>query len=568
MGIALAGILLFVAFQNFSTLPLAPAPAPLPPTVPAFGLDYWPPGHSSNALFSRDSGLLTDGDLGWEAHKFTASADMDFMKSLGVKVIRLVFWPAPSGYSPRTSTSQALAALKLAELKRHLPEFVRMAARRDIKVIVGFTNDYLRTCDNEENPMVCPGTTERTTFYWKRFLPEIPGATEDQKFNYLVTTGLDWIHSIYSIFEDNDLMDRVVYFDLHAELYNGTPRLWEYINRVFSQTSFIPSNKLAIGLLRCHPNSPDIPGDPRNDDVFYFLRSFSSEFFRRFSFVDFHSYPVLQDSRRGHQANPDIVGCSKRINAKLPGKIQILGEFGAWTPGAKNAEDRQRTNLLAVQEKIELTNIVAALHWQLYDGTPTPNYNAHFGLLYAPDSPKEGLAAIISKQCLYINNDFEEVEFGNAPRSWYAESTDASRPTLRALQNSDYAATGSRFARLEIPASSDSTFAWMRSALVAVRPGERLYVNAFLRSGSIKNVRINVREFDGEKTFLSDIRGRAVKLDGWRWHQYIRAANPLPDQPFFFQLSPETQNVMIIVSAEPEIGSAAMLDVDSLSISQ
>src|SRR3712207_1066712 len=97
-----------------------------------FGFNYWPYPYSCRVL----------NNANWTVVRPQVAADFDHIASLGGGVVRLMFWPQESGFRMKNNFGGGEFTSEFYEQTANVPDIVRLAAERNLKVIIAFGNNY------------------------------------------------------------------------------------------------------------------------------------------------------------------------------------------------------------------------------------------------------------------------------------------------------------------------------------------------------------------------------------------------------------------------------------------
>jgi hypothetical protein len=121
---------------------------------------------------------------------------------------------------------------------------------------------------------------------------------------------------------------------------------------------------------------------------------------------------------------------------------------------------------------------------------------------------------------------------------------------------------------------------WMNSPVIPVAGGQRLFINAYIRS-TLDNVQITVVQYGTYGRI--DTAGPKFNPSGWSWNNYLHrvAENPnlttlYPPDPSPYNLdngwsvttAPGTQSVQIVIGGNRRSQTRAALDVDTVTVSR
>lgn len=470
-----------------------------------FGVNYWPPDYSCQ--------VLTDAN--WASQRSAVAADLDHIASLGGGVIRLMFWPEVCGFDLPQSGSATLKPEYYQETA-NLPDLLRLATERNIKVFVAFGNDYLTA-----------GPTSGGQ-WWQYYYNDRPDQVA--KFTAFLGDSGNWVDRLVDVVESSAYRTTVLYYDYQNEYHKTIPYMAWYLTYLYDW-SHIPAGKRGASVL-------NVPDD--DADMQYQLGS------RQLNFVDFHSYPDIS-------FNSDIEGIYDRLRSMFPGATVLLGEFG-WQSN-NGGEGRQQTEVINLANRARAKGIPYYLNWLLYDGIFGPSSGGYGWGDHDRHSPKNIMGGFSQVQHLVANGDMELTAVGQ-PQNWSAGGTIPVTLMAGGPAQSD-AATNDWYGRLQVNGQSSGRV-WMVSDLTPVQGGHRLYANSFIRS-NMRDVRMEVVEYDAYYNSLTTDTGPTFTPTGWSFNNYLQRGGT-----WSVQLGSQTRYVIVLISATV-MSNPAYLDVDTVS---
>jgi hypothetical protein len=310
--------------------------------------------------------------------------------------------------------------------------------------------------------------------------------------------------------------------------------------------SAIPRGKHGISVLK-------VPDDV--DDLQYQLANGGGPELgrRRLDFVDFHVYP-------DQGANANAEDCFNHIVEKFPGCTPLVGEFGYLSV----VEDQQWAGVDELTSRCKTKGIAYYLNWLLWDDHSIGGFaNTPWG--YDVHTPKRVLGGMAAKVGLLANSNFDVIDAEGRPVAWEVGGsipqemlTLVVKPDVPDVLGDTGTAATHRFASIS---ASQPGSVWLSSAEATVVPGQRIFVNAYLRS-NMQNVRMNIIEYDSNRAHVADHNGPPFTPTDFRFGNYLHRAGS-----WSVQLSPSTSYVIVNVSADCPTG-VSYLDVAAVSAAQ
>ena len=562
-----------------------------------FGFNYWP--HNSTGC----SDSLTDAN--WASTQKSVAADLDLMRSLGAKVIRLTIWPMTSGFAEGWPLDTTACA--------HLPDMISMIKNRGFKIIIAFSNSYLSpiyldTIDNKTGMPIHLSAWQILTkendengkpqLYYATnpdgfTIDQRPYTTSPEAFIKFLNDSDNWINSIVNLTQGGG--DAILYYDIQNEYDSRALDLDWYFTNAFLWTD-IPSDKIGISVLR-------VPEDVDGSQWAVLQKLAVAE--ENITFIDFHSYPVVPSFNCF--LNPNIEATYDYIAQRFPGTTVIMGEFGRraitksevpqdngtypsicprgigtppsfFEPINRSWDELSQDSTVSdLIERAAAKNIPYFLHWMLWDNSPrvdVPNTDSAaqvYGIGYNPHKPKNILGTISALNSIISNPDMEDTYLGK-PVGWKVRASGPSGPIPVQLYASGYgtpdAATHDYYARVQTSLTCGAPCtAWLESDKFQVQGGMRLFVNAFIRS-LMSDISIDVIEYDASDNQLNVVQGPRFNSQVWAWNNYlqrIEEQNNLGPNGWSVLTNPDTKSVAVRISGTP---TSPYLDVDTVSLSQ
>ncbi|RKX35097.1 MAG: hypothetical protein DRP64_19560, partial [Verrucomicrobia bacterium] len=479
-----------------------------------FGFNYWPHGYASECL----------NDSLWPSQKPIIEADLDHISSLSGHVIRITFWPYPSGW-PISWPLQP----EYHQQTERIEEFLGLCHARDIKVIVCFSNGHVLNGYG-------PRWTQHETY----------GNGSPEGFQVFLDHAVSWINGLIDAIEASAYKDTVIYYDLQNEYHHSDQNIGDYARALYDR-SHAPAGKRGFSVLMWQPRTGDYDVD--SEDLAYQLSKGGP---RPLDFVEFHAYPGAADGIEGAYPVPRADSFYDEVKDDFPNATIVLGESGHSAPDAK-IEQYQQTLVADLATQCINKGFRYHLAWMFWDDTPDPG-KQDFGWGDDPHTPKDvmgGLSALLGSM---YNPDMEILDDG-APKSWSAGGT---VPVRFSAAGPDDAASNTHYARLEVVSPKQrSGDVWMISPSTAVHGGT-LYFNSFIRS-NLKNVHMVVHEYDQNNNEIRRTEGASFNPSS-AWNNYLQRTGS-----FSVDLMPAAKTVRITI--EGSIGeNASYLDVDTVSL--
>ena len=523
-----------------------------------FGFNYWPQGYGCN--------VLTDANWN-EANKAAIKSDLDLMRSLDARIIRLNFWPSGCGFEPAQGISSFRPEFN--QIQKHLPELMKMLHARGLKVIIAFANTYLSSGPEENNP---DGLR-----WWQ--LSYVGYSNTPDGFTAFTNDSVKWINGIISAVEATHPANAtVLYYDYQNEYSQRVPKIGQYL-RILYDLGRAPAGKRGISVL-------EVPVD-----VDAGAHSLKNEIKSRFlDYVDFHSYPATAQC----PFNADVGQVYGYIKSKFPGSVIVLGEYGGRALQQEDLSAASGRNCDGVfahvrwdePQQVEVESAVIngsrgssipyVLHWMLWDYTPAappprllddPNNNELqvFGIGYKPHQPKDVLGMYASYFSLAPNPDMEIVS-NETPQGWAAGGDQPVQLVSAGPSTSD-AATKSYYARI-VRTKATNKAVWIQSDLIPAAGGSQTYFNAYVRSNMSK-VRLEINEYNASRKKTRTVSGpmftpcrNQASCVEWHWHNYLHSVGS-----WSITTRRDTRYVIVAVLGRPNV-APAYLDVDAVSLAQ
>jgi hypothetical protein len=488
-----------------------------PPPASQLGFDYWP---ANNGWPDGKAGSAALDDANWSVLRATVAADLDHMVSLGAGVLRLMFWPEQNGF-----VMPGKFPPELAQQARNLVDLLSLCAARNLQVIIAFGNNYF---DSGPDPQ---------TRWWMQSY-----GNTTQGFTNFLNDCKTWINAYVEPVESSPNRATVIYYDYQNEYHAGLPYMGWYVT-FLHDWSAIPRGKHGISVL-------GVPADV--DDLQYQLANGGGPELgrRRLDYIDFHVYP-------DQGVNANVEDCFDHIVQKLPGCTPLVGEFGYLSA----VEDHQWAGVDELTSRCKTKGIAYYLNWLLWDDHSIGGFaNTPWG--YDMHTPKRVLGGMAAKVGLLANSNFDIIDAEGRPVGWeVGGSTSAETLTLIGpdVTGDTGAAATHRFASIS---TGQPGSVWLSSAEAAAVPGQRIFVNAYLRS-NMQNVRINIIEYDSNRAHLADNNGSAFTPTDFRFGSYLHRVGS-----WSVLLGPKTSYVIVNVSADCPGPGPSYLDVAAVSAAQ
>jgi hypothetical protein len=501
------------------------------PPASTFGFNYWPAGENSASTLGPR----------WPLLQATVARDLDQIASIGGRVIRIALTPK-GNHSTGDQGAWRISAGPGGDLVKphvlrtqvgNLIRLIKLCRERGLKVIVGFNNNFLRRIPN----------VEPIQYQWEPAYPP-----EDGGWQGFVSHALAWLNPYVTAIEwnsDPTVRSTVIAYDYQNEM--GPTRnvqVYPYLTYLYDNST-IPPGKRAVSVLSVA------------NDVSALKSALGS---RHLDYVDFHSFP------EGN--NPQVQTAYRTLVGAFRDSTVFLGEFGHATPGsciAPSPDEQSGIQTLASTIGQARSNVIPYfLHWMLWDNAP-PQPRQIRGLGYEPHCPKDALGGMLRLTSRLNNPDMEELVSGR-PVDWRAGGK-GSRPTFAATLSArgsaeDVAATNRRYARVRV--QSPPGFAWLRSRPIPVNGGDRLSVNAYVRS-NMKAVAVGVTQIRADRSVVRT-KGPSFNPVGSSWNNWLHRTGP-----WGVCLDPRATEVIVTVRGYAGVldplpaGSPYYLDVDAVS---
>lgn len=489
---------------------------------PAFGFNYWPQTYSCDSLF----------DQNWQTQQAVVARDLDLMASLGVRVVRLMFFPQTSGYE-----TSAGPAGRYSEVTTNLPALLKMLSDRKMQVIIAFGNNYTGWRDVNGDGIGDPGTQTHWEFLY--------GSTPQGWSNFL-THSKAWVDGIVNAAKNSPYASSILFYDYENEIHRGVKNSWEYLRYLYDYSA-IPAGKRGVSVLH-------VPAD--SDLLATELQG------RVLQFVDYHSYPRL--------AHANIESAYDAVRAKFPSAIIPLGEFGEvcvvrnpLEPCIEGKTTYNTTEAVQTSTVMDLINRSIAkgipyyLQWMLWDNTPIA-VDQKTALGYSPHEPKDALGAVAEKFSLVLNPDMEG-GMSSVVNAWQVGSTAPFSTELWAGNNTAEAATRDGYTRITVHNQASGS-AWLCSRMASTQGKTQLHMNFFFRT-NMTGVQPGVVQYDSSGREVTRSHGPAFTASGWSWNNYLHRAGS-----WSVALQPTTTSVIVCMNGSMTAANPDYLDIDTVSV--
>jgi len=503
-----------------------------------FGFDYWPAGYHNNTL----------NNANWTSLSPKVQADLDHIASLGGGMVRLMFWPENSGFTlPGNMGGGQIDTQLLGQITGNLPALLKLCADRNIKVTIAFGNDYLIYNDPATNAPWWTSSYGNTSQGFASFLHD----------------SNTWMNAIVDAVEASPYAGDVVFYDLQNEYDARTVNGQWYISFVYDWTH-IPANKWGVSVLDASRDAPDLVVALRDS-------AGPKKGSRYLNYVDFHSY-MTPATYPNYQSNPPQAS-AQTLRNNFPNAKVLMGEFGYQTSvsSANGSADtlQQQTAELKMIDDAKAANVEYYLNWLLWDAiaptqpsSRTPTFGPN------PGAPRDVLGGVAAKLGLVYNPDMEIVS-GGVPAGW---SVGGTVPAVLSNQSgyAGNAQTNYNYAR--VSTTQTSGVVWLVSDQFAVKGGQQLFVNAYIRS-SMRNVSMGIAEYDVNHSPVQNDSGPSYNPGSWGYVNYLQqiastcsgAAIAQDQCSWHVTLQPNTAYAIVTINGQPAATAPSYLDVDTVS---
>lgn len=551
-----------------------------------FGMHYWPQGYGCAALKQEN----------WVTLKPVVAGDLDHLVSLGVRAVRLMFWPIDCGYTlnpkddahPHPGGTVAFSS----DYLRNLQEMIALLGSRGFDIFIGFDNSYLKYPSSE-----CPGQQHWQCAY----------GNDSTGFNAFILQSSLWMNGLVQTVEQSPYAPKVKYYDFIDEATNHVDRMWPYIAYMYDHTA-VPKGKRGISLL----NIPDDANDLKNQVI----DTTAAPNQRPFDYVSFNTINDVNMMPVDGSNTPICPGENSvaTIQCKLSANYRAvqdalasndssiaapqisLGSFGFQSPYCNptatldpdkpfcnycnptttpdpdkpfcapsnemhkandSDEQAQSTYVLNMIQAAKKVPFYAYVHWMFVD-FPHSQPGQTYGLLYEDtNSPKAVLATIAQEMSPGLNLDMGDISC-TQPANWWASLASLSCQGI-------YwdTATGAAYGRVTVPSTVKGPV-WMATSGGVVAGKRRLFVNFFFRS-NLSSVRPEIHEYDAQGALLDIKAGPAYSPPAgtWSWMNYLQSV-----KGWSFCLEPTADHIVFAVAAnKADDSTTGYLDVDAVSIS-
>lgn len=527
-------------------------------STPQLGIHYWPQGYGSDALYTENWG--TNSNKG--PTRLMVEKDLDHLASLGISVVRLMFWPEGTGWflnGQRGAGSRFDA--KYTEVKNNLPSLLSLFRKHNMKVVIGFSNSYLVAYKTT-------GDHFQDELWWEYgFIG--PNSTPTDVFNQFKILSKTWMNGIINAVEDTGYSDVVLYYDYDDETTNNwsqrpvylfpngsyTDKIWEYIVYLNNQ-NMVPVGKRGLSILNVNPDVTVLHNKLAGNQP-----------------LDYVIFNLIEGS-----TNDDIASSYNLVKIVFPSANVVIGSAGKIARSF--AEESAQLNFFSTRfAQAGNAGIPLVIYWMFPDHTPSvgPDVYPNFGWLYSLNKPKDILGWGAANFGRAQNADFENstiVAGRQTPVNWWGDWDQVANISPFFYQEGGLllggepdAATGLWYGRVVVNktgAVSGSPKAWMCTEIPGVSGGQTVYVNAFMRS-NMDQTRIEIHEMNNANIRTIDANAPWLihPINSWGWMNYIGNT-----QPYSLKLKPDTVKIYVCAVGQISANSETeYLDVDAVSVS-
>ena len=469
---------------------------PKPASATEFGMDYYP--YIDRVLTNE---FLTDANWnkldqnGQLVTQNLVKSDLNMMVSMGLTCQRMLFFP--HGWVTRCQypNCQPSFTSDWDEMMTHLPAYLDMLEERGIKLVIASPSPFLKT---KSHP---------------------PYAGYDWQWAYgpsgweafMLDTQRYWRDLVNAVTHP-DHLSTIIGFDISNEISttDAIPNYPEYLRAIYD-SGVVSSSKIGFSVLRVIDPNNCTPPNCQND--FTTLRTSWLVQPRTYNtkLTDTHCYPEnAPPSPSPSKAISELGYRYTQGKTQFPQSISIVGEYGySYTPAPSATPDpyhpkteaAQKANEIDIVNKCIEVGVPYAMHW-MWTGrylTAPPNPDAAIPYWFQDheiNKPNDIVGWMGTKLSLFTNGDMEDWQSG-LPTGWSYNSTGV-QPTASRFGG----ATNSYCYRLT-PNQPSGHNIWTASPQVSVPvcnngcPSQsNIYVNAYIRSNKMSNVRIIVHQYD------------------------------------------------------------------------
>jgi len=447
---------------------------PKPVSATEFGVDYYP---YINGVFTNQ--FLFDDNWNDPDTQNLIKADLNMMNSMGLTCQRMIFFPhgwiTPTAYDDPNYVAPSFNS-DWDEMLDNLPDYLGLLEERGIKLVIASPSPLLKTKSQR------PGYTN--LYLWQYFY----GPTG---WNNFMADTQKYITDIVNAVATSGHPTTVKWFDISNEISTtaGYLNYPQYLRAIYDGGWVTPS-KIGFSALRV------INGGENDFTTLRTTAWLSPSRATLTKLTDTHSYP---------EKNPKaITELAYRYNwgqAQYPNSTTIVGEYG-YSFDSPSSEATQRDKEIEIMDKCIEAGVPYAMHW-LWAGIYRPNgpdpdaVIADWFRNHDINQPNDIVGSVGTKLSLFTNGDMESWPPSGPPTGWTYSSSGA-QPTASRFGG----ATNSYCYRLT-PNQPGGHNIWTVSPRVTVPacsnncPSQgNIYVNAYIRSNKMSNVRVTVHQYD------------------------------------------------------------------------
>ena len=433
------------------------------------------------------------------ANQAKVQAEINHMASMGTGIVRVMIWIESSGVisPPGNGSNRATFTDQYYEMIANFPQLIQMYQNANIKVDITFGNDWMSGGPSGQ------GYTKWWQTCW---------GNNSTGWNNFLTDSTLWVQGIVNSIEASPYAGAVLYYDIQNELSSH----WEPSGTYYSYSVWYCAQIYDWGNIPTAKKGISINTDYVND-LNYLFTWFNPS--RPLKFIDFHAYPASTGD-----AQYNVNTTYNTLKGRIPsgwGCTVVCGEIG-YNTTSESLEPTQNQLVIGMLNKAKTASMPYIMAWTFNSLQACPNSGGYaFSKEWFSDPwnhPKDVMGAWAANMNMCSNADVETVS-GGMPTGWtYGANYGPISGSSGGPSTTD-ACTGSYYYRLNDNTVGDDIYTL--TPWVSVPGGNRLYVNAFVRS-SCENVFLAFHEYDANHNWLRFQAGPTIQTPGWLYYNYQR----------------------------------------------
>ena len=530
---------------------------PKPASATEFGMDYYPyiDGVLTNQFLYSDKWNLT-------TTQNTIKADLNMMNSMGLTCQRMLFFPhgwiTTKAYNDPNPDPPHFDA-HWGDMLQNLPAYLALLDERDIRLVIASPSPLLKHKSKRQ------GYTN--LWLWQYFYgPNEWDAFMDHTQKYLT--------ELVNAVATSGHPTTVKWFDISNEIStNPQPpsepilNYSQYLQEIYDSGWIIPASKIGFSVLRVVDGGQNDFHDLRNtNNNGPWLGVYRAQ---DTMLTDTHCYP-----ERNAQAISKLGYRYTQGRTYFPNSTGIVGEYG-YSYDYPSSEATQKDKEKAVMDACIAAGVPYAMHW-MWSGRylpPPPEDDddedhvvAYWFRNHDINKPNDIVGYVGTRLSLFTNGDMESGTSA-LPTGWSYASNGVVQPTPARVGGQGVGATGDYYYRLTSSRVGDTI--WTVSPRVEIPlSSSKIYVNAYIRSTSMSNVRIAVHQYDGSGQEISQAFSTSPALPPgtWpQWYSFQHRIDPV-EGGWICSANALARYVRVNVQGRVDAGTA-ILDTDTVTLS-